>query len=240
MGSFLLLQERSTEVVSGAALFTGLVVLATLLLRWPIASHDVEHYIGPDEGEVVENVLEMVKRRDFDPRHPGYPGLHFYLQRIPVELRLLVDGRSVAETPRAEFYLEARRVTLAAGAATAAVVFACGLLFLSPWGAGLRCRGLTSAPLAFRESAIVNPDLMLGLFVATRFSRRFDSRTHPRQIDTLLAGIAVGLATAVKYAGLSPSFPTDGVPLASEPKRSRAWTRGPRGGAAFAVCRTPS
>jgi len=182
-------------------LFASFIVLAALFLRWPIASHDVEHYIGPDEGEVVENVLEMVKTRDFDPRHPGYPGLHFYLQRIPVELRLLADGRPVAEIPRERFYLGARRITLAAGVATAAVVFACGLYFLSPWGAGLAAALTALSPLAFRESAVVNPDLMLGFFVALALLAALRLQESPSPRRYLLAGIALGLATAVKYTG---------------------------------------
>jgi len=205
-------------------LFTGFIVFAALLLRWPIASHDVEHYIGPDEGEVVENVLEMVKTGDFDPRHPGYPGLHFYLQRIPVELRLLIDGRSVAEIPRAEFYLGARRMTLAAGVATAAVVFACGLLFLSPWGAGLAAALTALSSLAFRESAVVNPDLMLGLFVALALLAALRLQESPARRRYLLAGIVVGLATAVKYTGAFSVVPyAMAATLAHGPKRSRGW-----------------
>jgi hypothetical protein len=188
-------------------LFASFVLFAALLLRWPIASHDVEHYIGPDEGEVVENVLEMVKTGDFDPRHPGYPGLHFYLQRIPIALRLLVDGRSVPEIPRERFYLGARRVTLAAGVATAAVVLACGLHFLSPWAAGLAVVLTALSPLAFRESAVVNPDLMLGLFVAVALLAALRLQESPSPGRYLLAGIAVGLATAVKYTGVFAVVP---------------------------------
>jgi hypothetical protein len=231
---------KRTEVFAlpRAAIFTGAIVAAALLLRWPIASHDVEHYIGPDEGEVVENVLEMVKTGDFDPRHPGYPGLHFYLQRIPVELRLLVEGRSVAEIPRAEFYLGARRVTLAAGVATAAVVFACGLVFLSPWASGLAAALTALSPLAFRESAVVNPDLVLGLFVALSLLAALRLQESPAPRRYLLAGIAVGLATAVKYTGVFTVVPyAIAAILAPTPGRSRAWTLGGglAGLAAFAI-----
>lgn len=185
----------------GAALFTALVVLVTLLVRWPIASHDVEHYIGPDEGEVVENVLEMVKRGDLDHRHPGYPGLHFYLQSLPVELVLRIDGRPVAEIPRERFYLEARRLTLAAGVATALLVFLAGLHFLPAWSASLAAALVALSPLAFRESAVVNPDLMLGLFVALALLVALRLQESPTLLRHLLAGITVGVATAVKYTG---------------------------------------
>jgi hypothetical protein len=223
----------------GAALFTALVTLAPLLVRWPIASHDVEHYIGPDEGEVVENVLEMVKRGDFDHRHPGYPGLHFYLQRIPFELFLVTDGRPVAEIPRARFYLAARRLTLAAGVATSAVVFFAGLRLLSPWGAGLAAVLTALSPLAFRESAVVNPDLMLGLFVALALFAALRLQESATPLRHLAAGITVGLATAVKYTGVFTVVPYGMASvLALDGKRKRSWAFAGLGAAlaTFAVC----
>lgn len=217
---------RGSEVLRlSQVAFTGFIVSAALLVRWPIASHDVEHFIGPDEGEVVENVLEMIKTGDFDHRHPGYPGLHFYLQRISVAAFLLTDGRSVEEIPRAEIYLRARRMTLAAGVATAAVVFACGLRFLSPGGAGLAAAAIATAPLAFRESAVVNPDLMLGLVVALALLGALRLQESPTPFRHLAAGAAVGLATAVKYTGAFTVVPfAMAALLARGPKRSRAWT----------------
>jgi hypothetical protein len=164
----------------------------------------------------------MVKTGDFDHRHPGYPGLHFYLQRIPVELSLLTDGRPVPEIPRAKFYLQARRMTLAAGVATAAVVFYAGLQFLPPYGAGAAAALIALSPLGFRESAVVNPDLMLGLFVALALFAALRLQDSPTPLRFILAGIAVGLATAVKYTGAFTVAPY-GVAafLARGAKRSR-------------------
>ncbi len=194
----------------------GLVVSASLLLRWPIASHDVEHYIGPDEGEVVGNVLEMLKRGDFDPRHPGYPGLHFYLQRISLAAIPLAD------VPPSAIYLRARRMTLAAGVATAVLVFLCGFRFLPPRDAGLAAALTALSPLAFRESAVVNPDLMLGFFVALALLAALRLSESPTPGRFLAAGAAVGLATAVKYTGVFTVAPyVLAALLPREPKRSR-------------------
>ncbi|MGH9389491.1 MAG: glycosyltransferase family 39 protein, partial [Vicinamibacteria bacterium] len=179
-----------------------------------------------------------VKTGDFDPRHPGYPGLHFYLQRIPVELRLLVDRRSVAEIPRAEFYLGARRITLTAGVATAALVFACGLLFLSPWGAGLAAALTALSPLAFRESAVVNPDLMLGFFTTLALLAALRLQESPGPRRYALAGVAVGLASAVKYTGVFCVVPyAMAATLAQGPRKSRGWALAGLGAAlaAFAI-----
>jgi hypothetical protein len=178
-----------------------LAFVAALILRWPIASHDVEHYVGPDEGEVVENVLEMAKTGDFDHRHRGYPGLHFYLQLLPVRARRALTGDAVAELPRADFYLTARRVTLVAGLLSAAVLFAIALRILPPWPSLLAACLVLFSPLAFRESAVVNPDLMLSLFAtaALFLSLRL---VDDRSLASFLAvGAFVGLAAAVKYTG---------------------------------------
>ncbi|HEY7819157.1 MAG TPA: glycosyltransferase family 39 protein, partial [Vicinamibacteria bacterium] len=192
--------------------------MLALCLRWPIASHDVEHYIGPDEGEVVENVLEMLRRGDFDPRHPGYPGLHFYLQRL--SLSAIASG----EAGEPEIYLRARRMTLVAGVATAAVVFLCGLRLLRSWAAGLSAALVALSPLAFRESAVVNPDLMLGFFVALALLAALRLQESATPARLLIAASAVGLASAVKYTGVLTVVPFAlAYLLASEPRRSRAW-----------------
>ncbi len=205
----------------------GIVLLAALAIRWPLASHDVEQYIGPDEGEVVENVLEMMKTGDFDHRHPGYPGLHFYIQRVPLTAHLLWsrfegEGATIAELPRLGFYLAARRTTLVAGLLAALVVFIAGRRFLTPWGAVLAASLLAFSPLACRESAVVNPDLMLSLFVSLSilFSLRLAGSQHPSRSRFLAAGAGVGLATAVKYTGAFTVLPyVLAATLGSEPMK---------------------
>jgi hypothetical protein len=197
---------------SGRGLVLGVVavgLVAAVLVRWPIASHDVTHYGGPDEGEVVENVLEMIRMEDWDHRHPGYPGLHFYLQMVPAKLHLASSSLTIPELPRAGFYLAARRLTLLAGVLSAGVVFLIGRTFLSPLSATLAAIWIAISPLAFRESAVVNPDLVLMLFVSVSLMaslRLLESRTWSAY---LLAGVAVGLASAIKYTGvfaLGPFF----------------------------------
>ncbi len=199
----------STRAAAGLSA-TGIVL--ALVLRWPIALHDVEHYAGPDEGEVVENVLEMIRMGDWDHRHPGYPGLHFYLQMLPAKAHMVATGRAIPELPRAGFYLGARLMTLTAGVFAAGFVFWIGRAFMSLPSAALAGSLVALSPLAFRESAVVNPDLMLMLFVSAslmvslRLLEPSGSRTRAAY---LLAGASVGLATAIKYTGvfaLGPFF----------------------------------
>ncbi len=76
-------------------------------------------------------------------------------------------------------------MTLIAGVATALLVFACGLRFLSPGDASLAA-GLTAlSPLAFRESAVVNPDLDARFLRRARAPRRAAASgvARPRSIS---------------------------------------------------------
>ena len=176
-----------------------------LVLRWPLAQFDVEHYVGPDEGEVVENVLEMMKTGYYHQRHPGYPGLHFYIQMVPASVYVWLERpRTVRDLPRADFYRLARRVTFVAGGLAAWVVYLVGCRAL---GDGCRlasavgASALVLSPLVFRVSTVVSPDVMLMLFgaVATGLIlRALDTGSRAR---FLWAGAALGLATAIKYTG---------------------------------------
>ncbi|GMR23795.1 MAG: hypothetical protein BMS9Abin37_2265 [Acidobacteriota bacterium] len=185
-----------------AGWFALAVVVAAFVLRWPIASHDVEHYAGPDEGEVVENVLEMLRMGDFDHRHPGYPGLHFYLQMLPAAAHLAATGKTIPELARSGFYLGARRLTLIAGVLAAVVVFWIGCRWLSSSSAALATTLVALSPLAFRESAVVNPDLMLMLFVAVSLGLSLRLLEFRTSLSFAIAGVSVGLASAVKYTGV--------------------------------------
>lgn len=199
--------SRASLRLVGMLVVLVVLVGATGALRWPIASHDVEHYPAPDEGEVVENVLEMIRMGDFDQRHPGYPGLHFYLQMLPAHAHMAATGKTIPELPRTGFYLGARRLTLAAGVLVVGIVFWIGCQWLSTASAGLAASLVALSPLVFRESGAVSPDLMLTLFVLVSSIlslRLLESRTWA---SFALAGMSIGLASAIKYTGVFALVP---------------------------------
>ncbi len=178
----------------------------SLFLRWPIAGHDLRHFIGPDEGEVVENTLEILKTGDFHQRHPGYPGLLFYVQLVPATGHLFRaaasgEGRSVSDLPREGFYLAARRTTLLAGWLAALAVFFLGRDWLGRPAAVLASTLVAMSPLAFRVSREVSPDLLLMLFVTVGLGLILRTLDEPETKRFIWAGIGLGLAAAIKYTG---------------------------------------
>ena len=79
------------------------------------------------------------------------------------------------------------------------------------------------SPLAFRESLVVNPDLLLGLLVAVSLLAALFLSASPIGGRFLAAGITAGLATAVKYTGALTLVPCGAAAvLAPGEKRKRA------------------
>ena len=148
--------------------------------------------------------------------------MHFYLQLVPAKLHLVLEGRSIPDLPRDGFYLAARRLTLIAGVLVSAVVFAIGRIWLSSWGALVASALVAFSPLASRESAVVNPDLMLMLFVTLSVYLILAARQDPTWPRVLLAGAFVGLSGAIKYTGGGTFLPfvlaLVVFPLGSSPK----------------------
>jgi 4-amino-4-deoxy-L-arabinose transferase-like glycosyltransferase len=222
----------------GPELTLALALALGLFLRWPLTRFDLAHYVGPDEGEVVENVLEMMKTGYYHQRHPGYPGLHFYLQSVPAAGHfLLAQARGEAETlrdlPREGFYRVARRTTLLAGWLTAVLAYFIGRRHYGRWaGAGAGAL-LALSPLCFRVSNVVSPDLMLMLFATAALGLALAALERPGRRAFVYAGAAVGLATAIKYTGVLLSVPYAAAWLLSG--HVRRWARAAALGAAVAV-----
>jgi hypothetical protein len=173
---------------------------------------DLAHYIGPDEGEMVENGLAMLKAGDFNQRHPGYPGLFFYIQMVPATAHHLLtaargEGSTIPEQSREGFYRVARRTTLLAGWLTAIAVYLVGRRRYGRPTAALAAALVGLSPLVFRESRVVNPDLMLMLFVTIGLGLCLRVLDEPKRSNFLLAGAGVGLAAAVKYTGVVLAVP---------------------------------
>ena len=193
-------------VRNSAELALALVLALCLVLRWPLGSLELEHYVGPDEGEVVENVLEMMKTGYLHQRHPGYPGLHFYIQMLPAAGHLLLaswrgEGDSIAELPRQGFYVAARRTTLLAGWLGAGFLYPVGRRWLGRGLAGLAAALVALSPMPFLVSRAVSPDLMLMLFVVFSLALTLRLLEKPSRRSFALAGVGVGLAAGIKYTG---------------------------------------
>lgn len=178
---------------------------AAAALRFWAVGHGIPFSVGVDEPEIMERAVRMIKTGEFNPRFFDYPGLYIYLQAAVAALRFIwgalhgawtsLDGASPGD-----FYLWARVVTAALGAATTGIVFFCGLRWGYPH-ALLASSFIAVIPLHVRESHYVLTDVPVTFFVASTLllSLRAHERASPGAFAA--AGAVAGLACATKYPG---------------------------------------
>jgi hypothetical protein len=142
----------------------------------------------------------MRAKGDLDHRFYEYPGLfvytlHAWLAPLPLEV-----------PPGSRWYLWGRRLVGVFGVASVALVYVLGQKLAG------RAAGLTAAlfvavsPVEVRTAHMIRPDVALETFVLLAFLA-FE-RIGPRLRDDVVAGLALGAATAVKWTGvlLVPSY----------------------------------
>src|SRR5262245_20232898 len=193
---------RSGPGVRTAAV--SIVVAAAALRLWHIGA-GIPYAVGPDEPQVMNRVVHMMKTGDFNPHFFDWPTLTFYLNLIVSCLTFLAGAMRGAwshldQVSAPELYLAGRQFTALAGAATVALTFAAGRRWGSP--VALVAAGLMAViPGHVRESHYVLTDVPTALF--TTLTLLLALRAHERQTWAALAwaGIAAGLSASCKYNG---------------------------------------
>jgi hypothetical protein len=182
-----------------------LVLLIAILalaaaLRFTALGWGLRHTPHWDERVFVENARAMVVEHSLDHRYYEYPGLFFDLL-APIFALL---PRRLLESPAA--YAVARGLIAAFGVVSVALVSVLGTRLAGAW-AGLAAGLLLAvSPLEVVTAHTVRPDVALEAFVLLGLLafRRLGLETR----GDVLAGAAVGAATAVKFTGvlLAPSY----------------------------------
>src|SRR5262249_702389 len=151
--------------------------------------------------------VRRARGEDAGERRPRPP-----LLRVPRPLRL--PAPPVARPaplplqlpPGPSWYLWGRRLVGVFGVLSVALVFFLGRK-LAGTAAGLTAALFTAvSPVEVRTAHMIRPDVALEAFVLLAFLA-FE-RISPRWRDDLVAGVALGAATAVKWTGvfLAPSY----------------------------------
>ena len=144
----------------------------------------------------VENVQQMAERGDLDHRYYEYPGLVFHLLRPALALA----------PPGVGPYLAARAVVALFGVIGCAAVYLLGRALAGPTVGLLGALLLAVSPVAVHTAHMVRPDVVLQVFVTLALLALLRLGEPPHR--DLVAGAAIGLATAVKFSGafLLPSY----------------------------------
>jgi 4-amino-4-deoxy-L-arabinose transferase-like glycosyltransferase len=183
------------------------VLLVAGVVRFWGLGYGLPHSFYPDESTVMGDSLAMASSGDLRPSQFLYPSLWLYVLVLSLKLGLglsSVDGLSQA--PPGAVYWIGRSVTALAGVASVLVLYLLARRFLTALGApNPRAYALAAAgffalsPLHIQHSHVASPDVpTTGLLVmAAYFTLRILEDGRARWY--LLAGLATGLASAVKY-----------------------------------------
>ena len=195
----------TTRAERVAKIGLGLALLAAALLRFWALSQGIGFNPGPDEPEVMDRAVRMMKTADFNPHFYDYPGLYIYVETAVATVRFLtgaVQGTwsSLAQTQVDDFYLWCRAMTALLGTATVWVVYQAGLR----WGrqvALLAAILVAVMPLHARESHYVLTDVPMTFVVMVTLLLSLRAHERSTLAAFALAGGAAGLAAALKYNG---------------------------------------
>jgi 4-amino-4-deoxy-L-arabinose transferase-like glycosyltransferase len=209
-----------------ARLGLGLALLVAALLRFWALSQGIAYQLGPDEPEVMERAVRMMKTGDLNPHFFDYPSLYMYVEAAVSVVRFMVGAMqgkwaALAHAPTDDFYLWARAMTALLGTATVWVVYRAGLRW-GPQTALLAAVLIAVMPLHVRESHYVLTDVPTTFVVMVTFL--LSLRAHERETMRAfaLAGAAAGLAGALKYNGiLSVAMPLIACALTPRLRGSR-------------------
>lgn len=182
----------------------ALLSLGMFLRLWGIGA-GAPYRMGVDEPVILENTLRMVKTGDFHPRFFDYGGLNFYLHTAVSSVAFLkgaMDGkwRSLDPLWIGDILEPTRIATALIGSLTILIVFRIGLRWGEPV-ALVATLAMAVLPAHVRESHFTLTDTPLTFFttVTLLWSLRAAESRELRAIA--LAGLGVGLATAIKYNG---------------------------------------
>jgi 4-amino-4-deoxy-L-arabinose transferase-like glycosyltransferase len=182
----------------------SILLLAAVLRFWAL-EHGIPYSLQPNEPDVVERAVTMMKRGTLHPSGFDDPTLYTYAQAGVACGRfiwgaLTGEWASLDQAPTEEFYLWGRALTAALGVVTVLLVFQIGLR----WGArhALLAAGLmTVLPLHVAQSHYVLSDVPLTLLVTLTMMLSLKAHERGTARAFLWAGVASGLAGATTYNG---------------------------------------
>ena len=162
--------------------------------------------MGVDEPVIVSTALRMMRTGDMNPHFFDYGGLTLYLHAAIGAVAFLtgaMQGRwsHLDAIWEGDLLSAGRIVTALLGAFTIVLVFRVGLR----WGTAVALIGalaLAVLPAHVREAHFILTDTPLTHFVAWALLLSIRATERERVASVALAGVAVGLAAAVKYNGV--------------------------------------
>lgn len=202
--------ERAPTILLGA------IILLALILRFWGLRFGLPYLEHPDEWAVAEDAIRILQTGNWSPFSFTYPTLYTYLQVGVAALHYawgLGSGvyQQVSDIEPARYYVWARSLTALLGTGAVLLTYVVGRRLYGRTAGLLAAAFLATYPAAAGDSHYVTVDTpamfftLVALYAIARLLPALDDEqqaNHWRRsflVRSLVAGVAVGLASATKY-----------------------------------------
>jgi 4-amino-4-deoxy-L-arabinose transferase-like glycosyltransferase len=199
----------SADWIIVPALFVGAAVLRVWGVSWSLP-----YVIHPDESNVVDAGVRIIKSGDLNPHWFLYPTLVIYLQTAVYKLNLLwgtwqgyytgpasLPDRNHIFALAPELYLWGRTVTALISAAAVAGLYGLGKAMFGRAAGLAAALLLLTAPAHVENAHYLVTDTALGACALLVLAGAWRLAVRPSPRAALLAGALVGLCAGAKYNG---------------------------------------
>ncbi len=212
----------------------GVLALAAVLRFWALDQGLPFPNSRPDEREAVLKYTLGFSQGDWNPRMFVYPNFYYYLTWAWGEVALAVRRLLVPTPSYNEVYTTAVPLLLLVGRALSALVGTLTVWLTYRIGRHLGgdrlgvVAGILLATnfLHARDSHALKPDVLLAFGVLASLGQLARFVSAPSTRRALVAGVAIGLTTAVKYNGLFLLVPAYVAGWVATPAVARRWLPG--------------
>ena len=207
------------------ALALTVIVIAAAALRFWNLGAGIPYDLNIDEPQIMSRSVEMMRTGNFNPHFFDYPGLYLHLQMATAALRFLFgatrgEWASLNDVGMEDFFLWGRAVTALFGTGTVLLVYLAG----RHWGtaAAIFAAALLAVlPSHVRESHFILTDTPATFFATLALVLTLRAHKIARTRSFAAAGVACGLAAAMKYnAGMVILVPVLGAMFSGSDVRS--------------------
>ncbi len=209
------MKGRSLNTFSLLAILLGGFGLRVWGIAWGLP-----YLFHPDEYQVVQVYLMMVKNHSLSPHFFGYPGFPLYINALFYAIYYLFQrlmgvfqgpgdiafpqivnlGTGVIADPN--IYLIGRLLSIIFGVGTIFLSYLCAKEISKKPYVGLLAAAFTAFSNAnVVQSRLILPNIYVAFFTITAIWASVRLRNTGRMTDYLLAGLAVGLTASSKYNG---------------------------------------
>lgn len=199
----------SVDWIVVLALFTLALVLRVWGVWWSLP-----YVIHPDEPNLVDAGVHIIKTGDLNPHFFDYPSLFIYLQTVVYWLNLLwgtwqgyyagpqsLPDQNFIFALAPQLYLWGRTFSALIGALTIAGVYGLGKAMFGRAAGLVAAILLLTSPLHIEQSHYLVTDTAMTAMAVATLAASWRLANQPGVRIALLAGVLAGLTAAIKYNG---------------------------------------